>query len=78
MVGFRYFVEGRARTLALAGWVRNGDDGASVEVVAEGEDDRLRELERALREGPRSARVECVESGWDEAVEGLAGFTIRW
>ena len=78
MVGFRYFVEERARARGLAGWVRNGADGASVEVVAEGEDDRLRELDAALRDGPRGARVERVESDWDEAVEGLAGFSVRF
>ena len=33
MVGFRYFVVDQARALGLTGWVRNGDDGATVEVA---------------------------------------------
>ena len=53
MVGFRYFVAGEARALGLTGWVRNGDDGATVEVAAEGPEDALRQLEEALRAGPR-------------------------
>jgi len=57
MVGFRYFVVEEARALGLSGWVRNGDDGATVEVVAEGPEEDLRRLEEALRAGPRGARV---------------------
>ncbi|GBD10862.1 Acylphosphatase [bacterium HR23] len=35
-VGFRAFVEARARSLGLRGWVRNLPDGRAVEVWAEG------------------------------------------
>ena len=76
MVGFRYFVEERARSLGLAGWVHNGDDGATVEVVAEGPEVRLRELESALRQGPRSARVDAVDIEWANTIEELDGFTV--
>ena len=34
-VGFRYYVQRKARQLGLPGWVRNNEDG-SVELVAEG------------------------------------------
>ena len=36
-VGFRQFVVVNARALGLTGRVRNGNDGRSVEVTAEGE-----------------------------------------
>ncbi|OGO50826.1 MAG: hypothetical protein A2148_03935 [Chloroflexi bacterium RBG_16_68_14] len=78
MVGFRYFVVEEARRLGLAGWVRNSDDGETVEVVAEGPEERLRQLEAALREGPRSARVEAVDTHWSDALEGHRGFQVRW
>lgn len=55
MVGFRWFVAERARRLGIAGWVRNGEDGSTVEVVAEGEENVLRRLEGALHDGPGSA-----------------------
>ncbi len=77
MVGFRYFVVDAARALKLTGWVRNGDDGTTVEVVAEGAEEALRELEDALRRGPGGARVDDVTSDWSDAVEGHARFEVR-
>lgn len=59
-VGFRWFVRERARALGLSGWVRNRDDG-SVEVLAVGEDDALRQLRSLLGTGPSGARVSGVE-----------------
>jgi acylphosphatase len=77
MVGFRYFVMERARSLGLTGWVRNGADGATVEVAAEGPDDALRDLESALHRGPGAARVEAVDADWTETPEGYSGFALR-
>jgi acylphosphatase len=78
MVGFRYFVVERARALGLSGWVRNGNDGATVEVLAEGPEDALRRLEAALREGPRGARVDDLDAQWSGEIEGHEGFGVRW
>ncbi len=77
MVGFRYFVLEEARALGLNGWVRNGDDGATVEVVAEGSQEDLRLLEEALRAGPRGARVEAVDATWSDALDGHESFEVR-
>jgi acylphosphatase len=60
-VGFRWWSRRQAETLGLVGWVMNGDDERSVELVAEGRPDALDELERRLRAGPDSARVEQVD-----------------
>ena len=78
MVGFRYFVVEEAQALGLTGWVRNSDDGRTVEVVAEGPQERLRLLEAALRDGPRLARVEAVDAGWSDVLEGHQRFEVRW
>lgn len=59
-VGFRDWVAGRARSLELAGWVRNRSDG-SVEIFAAGEPDAADRLVEAVREGPPFARVSAVE-----------------
>jgi acylphosphatase len=59
-VGFRWFVRELARSLDLAGWVRNEPDGAVV-VVAGGAPDVLMQLETALRAGPSGARVDQVD-----------------
>ncbi len=72
-VGYRQFVLEQARRLDLAGYVRNLPDGA-VEAVAAGAD--LSALEKALRQGPRMARVEAVES-LDWQGEAPYPFTVR-
>ena len=78
MVGFRYFVVDAAQALRLAGWVRNGDDGRTVEVAAEGAEEALRWLESALNEGPRFAQVERVDARWSDELEGYERFEARW
>jgi acylphosphatase len=76
-VGFRAFVLDRAGRLGLSGYVRNMPDGSSVEVVAEGPQERLDLLLAALREGPPLSRVEHVDTSWGEATGGYRGFDIR-
>jgi acylphosphatase len=77
MVGFRYFVLEEARALGLSGWVRNGDDGATVEVVAEGSQEQVQLLEEALRAGPRGSRVEAVDATWSDTLDGYESFDVR-
>ena len=60
-VGFRAFVQRRARELGLVGFVRNDPDG-SVEVVARGAADLVARLEELLRRGPPLAVVSGIES----------------
>lgn len=60
-VGFRWWAGRLADELGLVGWVMNGDDERSVELVAEGDSEALAELERRLAKGPPGARVEQVE-----------------
>ena len=74
-VGFRYFVLQSARRLGLTGWVANRFDG-SVEVVAEGTEDRLEILLGDLREGPRSAVVESVQPSWSAATGQFTEFGV--
>jgi acylphosphatase len=76
-VGFRYFVQRRADELGLRGWVRNNDDG-TVEVVAEGEKPRLEQLEQALEQGPRMARVDRVDVQWSSGTGGLDRFDLAF
>jgi acylphosphatase len=75
-VGFRWFVEREAKTLAIAGWVRNNTDG-SVEVLAIGTREQLFGFHSRLRQGPRAARVDDVEVLEAMLVEGLNTFRIE-
>lgn len=74
-VGYRYFVLREAERLGVAGFTRNLPDG-SVEVVAEGAEEVLGELESRLRQGPSFARVAGVDRA-PAAARGGAGFHIR-
>ena len=75
-VGFRWFFRERARRLGLAGWVRNRDDG-SVELIASGRHDAVRELADVVRRGPPGAVVEEVrELTPDDASPLPEPFTI--
>jgi acylphosphatase len=75
-VGFRWFVEREAQMLGIAGWVRNNFDG-SVEVLATGTEEQLRNLRSRLRAGPRAARVDDVQESEAQPVAGLKGFRIE-
>ena len=76
-VFFRAFVEDRAHALSLMGWVRNGNDGASVEVVAQGDEPSLRTLLDSLREGPSTARVDRMDVEWLAPIETFGTFSVR-
>jgi acylphosphatase len=75
-VGFRWFVEREAKTLGIAGWVRNSPD-SSVEVLAMGTRDQLSGLRSRLQQGPRAARVDNVEESGAKPVSGLTNFRIE-
>jgi acylphosphatase len=59
-VGFRYSTIHEARRLGVLGVVRNCPDG-SVEVIAEGEADKLQRFLQWLRRGPSAAHVSGLE-----------------
>jgi acylphosphatase len=75
-VGFRYWTLHQANGLGLVGWVANGDDDRSVQLVAEGAPEALNMLERLLHSGPGAARVESVAARREPAQGGLARFEI--
>jgi acylphosphatase len=75
-VGYRQFIQSRARSLGLAGWAKNEWDG-SVSVVAEGPREGLDELVGWLERGPPLARVDLVDADWEPATGAFSGFGIR-
>ena len=74
-VFFRCETRNRARSLRLAGWVRNNADG-SVEAVFEGDRDRIESMVDWCRRGPAYAAVENVEVAWEEPQDE-EGFAVR-
>ena len=77
-VGFRYSALSAARSLGLAGWVRNLPNG-SVETRAWGSPEQIADYLSWLRSGPSFARVEQVSVIQREEVDSApgTGFTIK-
>lgn len=76
-VGFRWFVHRHAARLRLRGWAQNLPDGR-VEVVAEGSDEAIAELEELLRQGPSQAQVDAMDiAELPPSAVGRSGFDIR-
>ena len=76
-VGFRYSTVRQARALGLKGTVRNLADGR-VEVVAEGEEDRLARLRTWLAHGPAGAHVRCVDTRLEPYRGAFTDFDVGW
>jgi len=76
-VFFRAFVSQRASELGLTGYVRNLPQGA-VEVLAEGEREKLEKLIGYLHIGPPAAKVEKVVTTWSGYTGKYADFSIRY
>lgn len=79
-VGFRWWVQGRARELGVVGHALNLPDGR-VEIDAQGGTDALGRLIRAVIEQPtrsgRPGRVTDHTIDWVEVQPGRTGFAAR-
>jgi acylphosphatase len=75
-VGFRWAVQRQAGQLGLTGYAENLPDG-SVRVEAEGDPDRLDQLESFLHQGPRWAEVDSLESERAPATGEFHSFEAR-
>lgn len=74
-VFFRQRTKEEADKLGLFGWVRNESDG-SVKIIAEGEEEKIKELIKWLRVGPKFARVDEVKVNWQEVQNEFSQFEI--
>ena len=76
-VFFRSNTEKAGVGLGLKGFVRNLADG-TVEVVAEGHDEKLNELIGFCRKGPAGAQVDDVKISYEESKGEFSGFGVRY
>ncbi len=74
-VRYRDFVQVAATELGLVGYVRNCADG-SVEVVAQGEVDVLKNFVEYLNEGSLLSKVESVSVEWGTAQATYIEFSV--
>jgi len=76
-VGFRFFTVRVAKELGVTGFVRNLPDG-TVEIVAEGDVEKLAKLVEAVRRGPPLARVTGLDVKWESYKGEYKGFYIEF
>lgn len=62
-VFFRTFAQREARQLGIVGYAKNVSDG-TVEVVAQGDETKLREFFTKISIGPEEAEVESADANW--------------
>ena len=74
-VFFRAATQRECRRLGITGWVKNRNDG-SVEILAEGEEEGLKDLIAWAGHGPTAARVEGVDTRWRGFVGDFSDFRI--
>ena len=76
-VFFRDSTRQAAVGLGLRGWVRNLPDGR-VEAVFVGDEAACKKALEFVRRGPPHARVDEVETRWEDDEERDADFRIRY
>jgi acylphosphatase len=74
-VFFRAATQREARRLGVTGWVKNRTDG-SVEVLAEGDEDAIKEMTMWANHGPSAARVDHVDVRWRGYTGEFPEFSI--
>lgn len=77
-VFFRATTEKKAKKLGITGYVKNNPNG-TVEVRAQGEEEKLHDFIDYLNEGPDMAEVKDVDIQWgDKPTRQFDGFKIEY
>ena len=76
-VFFRQGTKNRAEKLGLTGWVRNLPDGR-VEIVAEGEKEKIEKLIDWAKKGPIFAKVGNLEFQFENYQAEFKNFEIKY
>ena len=75
-VGFRAFVADSAEYIGVNGWVRNVN-WDTVETIAEGTRQQVDIFVKAVKTGPRAARVDACRVEDEPVGAQFSGFEIR-
>jgi len=73
---FRANAKRIALSLGLKGYAKNMPDG-TVEVVAEGPEDKLKGLIEFCKKGPEMAEVKKLDVKFEETSDEFEGFEVR-
>ena len=76
-VGYRNWVYSRAKLFKVFGFVRNLSD-SSVEVLAEADEEILKEFIAEMKIGPNLSKVSQIECTWSEVgADPFTEFEVR-
>ncbi len=76
-VFFRDYTQKKAQSLGITGWVKNLPDG-KVEIVLEGEKERINQMINWIKVGPPLAKVTNLEIEWQKCQEEFDHFEIKY
>jgi len=76
-VGFRYFAQREAQLLGISGYAKNLYDG-TVEILAQGEDEILKEYIKTIKSGPNFGYVNDLQSYECPVVDKYQEFLIEY
>jgi len=75
-VFFRSTTAEKGLSLGLTGWAKNLPDG-TVEIISEGEKEKLERLVEWSKKGPPSAVVTSIDVNWEEPKNEFETFNVR-
>lgn len=76
-VFFRDHTQKWASSLGVSGWVKNLANG-QVEILVEGEKDKIKDLIELVRKGPPMSRVEGLDIEWAAYTGNYEDFRVTW
>jgi acylphosphatase len=76
-VFFRHNTNKIANKLGLTGFVRNLGNGC-VEIIAEGNEEKLKELIAFCRKGPENSSIDDVKIQYEEAKNEFNTFSVKY
>ena len=77
-VYYRAFTSRVAKSLGVRGYTRNLPRLDAVEVVAEGEKEKLEELVKQIEVGPPESLVDRIEVKWSQYTGEFPNFEVRY
>jgi acylphosphatase len=75
-ISFNYFAKEKSKHLSLKGWMKNLPTG-EVEVVFEGDEDRILEMIEWCKKGPSLFRDNIIRVEFSDYVGEFENFEIR-
>ena len=76
-VFFRARAYEKANQLGIKGWISNLPSGVEVEIIAEGEDEKIEEFLNWCSNGPRGARIDNIQADYEIPKNEFERFRIK-